>query len=234
MVNMRCDLLKLCCLAAAVALLSPSLACGRAVAEVQIGVYGGLNTNVASPVTVHKGALSDSRSVDWEGRTFEMPPYWGAQATYWLNANASWGVSLDFTHAKAYAGLNFATDPVYRRLEFTDGNNLLMLNFLYRFGALADGRLVPYLGVGGGVAIPHVEVKLKAFPDQDTSEYQFAGGAAQLVGGLEYRLDDVWSLFAAGKVSYAHLATELEGGGTLTTYLWSPQLLIGLNYRFGN
>jgi hypothetical protein len=87
---------------------------------------------------------------------------------------------------------------------------------LYRFGPIGDGRLLPYVGL---VAIPHVEVKLKAFPAQDTSEYQFAGGAAQVLGGLEYRLDDAWSLFAEGKLSYSHLATELEGGGTLKTFL---------------
>jgi hypothetical protein len=99
-------------------------------AEMQIGVYGGMNTNFNSPVTLHKGALSDSRTVDWEGRSFQMPPYWGAQATYWLNANASWGIGIDYTHSKAYAALNFATDPVYRHLDFTDGNNLLLLNLL--------------------------------------------------------------------------------------------------------
>jgi lipid A oxidase len=225
---------KLRCLTAVLTALSPSLAGGPAVAEMQVGVYGGAHTNVNSPVTLHKGALSDSRTVDWEGRSFQMPPYWGVQATYWLNANASWGVGIDYTHSKAYAALNFATDPVYRHLEFTDGNNLLMLNLLYRFGAICDGQLVPYLGVGGGVAIPHVEVKLKAFPGQDTWEYQFAGGAAQVLGGLDYRLSANWSLFAEGKVSYSHLATELEGGGTLKTYLWSPQLMVGLSYRFGN
>jgi lipid A oxidase len=222
------------CLLTALAAISPSLAGAPARAEMQIGAYGGANTNLNSPVTMHKGDLSDSRSVDWEGRSFQMPPYWGVHATYWLNANASWGVGIDYTHSKAYAALNFATDPVYRHLEFTDGNNLLLLNLLYRFGPLADGRLVPYLGLGGGIAIPHVEVKLKAFPGQDTWEYQFAGGAVQALGGLEYRLGDAWSLFAEGKVSYSHLATELEGGGTLKTYLWSPQLLLGVNYRLGN
>ena len=234
MLTMSRHLPRLRGLAATLAALGANLACGAPHAEVQIGVYGGANTNFNSPVTLHKDGLSDSRTVDWEGRSFQMPAYWGVQATYWLNANASWGVGIDYTHSKAYAGLNFATDPIYRHLEFTDGNNLLMLNLLYRFGALADGRLVPYLGAGGGIAIPHVEVKLKAFPGQDTWEYQFAGGAAQVLGGLEYRLTDAWSLFAEGKVSYSHLDTELEGGGTLKTYLWSPQLMLGLSYRFGN
>jgi lipid A oxidase len=218
----------------ALAAISPSLAGAPAAAEMQIGAYGGANTNLNSPVSLHKDAVSDARNVDWEGRSFQMPPYWGVHATYWLNPNASWGIGIDYTHTKAYAALNFATDPIYRHLEFTDGNNLLLLNLLYRFGPFADGRLVPYLGLGGRIAIPHVEVKLKAFPGQDTWEYQFAGGAAQALGGLEYRLNDAWSLFAEGKVSYSHLDTELEGGGSLKTYLWSPQLLLGFNYRFGN
>lgn len=163
-----------------------------------------------------------------------MPPYWGVQATYWLNTNASWGLGIDYTHSKAYAPFNFASDPTYRHLEFTDGNNLLLLNLLYRFGPIDDGRLLPYVGLGGGVAIPHVEVKLKAFPGHDTCEYQLAGAAAQALAGLEYRLDDAWTLFAEGKISYSHLAAELEGGGQLKTHLWSPQLLLGLSYRFGN
>ena len=154
----------------------------------QIGVYGGMNSNLDSPATLHKGTLSDSRTMDWEGHPFQMPPYWGVQATYWLNPGASWGVGLDYTHTKAYAALNFATDPIYRHLEFTDGNNLLILNVMYRFAPIADGRLLPYVGIGGGVAIPHVEVKLKAFPGQDTWEYQLAGGAGQVLGGFEYQL----------------------------------------------
>lgn len=205
-----------------------------AAAEMQVGVYGGMNTNFNSPATLRKDGLSDSRTMDWEGRPFQMPPYWGVQAIYWLNRGAGWGVGLDYTHTKAYADLNFATDPIYRHLEFTDGNNLLILNLMYRFAPIADGRLLPYVGVGGGVAIPHVEVKLKAFPGQDTWEYQLAGGAGQVLGGLEYQLANSWSLFAEGKLSYSHLATELEGGGHLKTYLWSPQLLFGISYRFGD
>jgi lipid A oxidase len=200
----------------------------------QVGAYGGMNANLSSPVTLHKGDVSDSRTVEWEGRSLQMPPYWGIQATYWLNPGSSWGLGLDYTHSKAYAGLDFSSDPVYRHLEFTDGNNLLLVNLMYRFEPLAGGRVIPYLGIGGGIAVPHVEVKLKAFPGWQTWEYQFAGGAAQVLGGLEFHLSDSWSLLAQGKLSYAHLAMELEGDGRLKTYLWSPQVTLGLSYRFGN
>jgi lipid A oxidase len=222
-----------CGLKIAAAALCLGMSLAPALAEMQIGVYGGMNGNFSSPATLHKGTLSDDRTMDWEGRSFQMPPYWGVQASYWFNPGAGWGVGLDYTHTKAYAPLNFAADPIYRHLEFTDGNNLLLINVMYRFAPIADGRLLPYVGIDAGVAIPHVEVKLKAFPGQDTWEYQLAGGAGQVLGGFEYRLASAWSVFAEGKLSYSHLDTDLEGGGQLKTYLWSPQLLVGISYRFG-
>jgi lipid A oxidase len=203
-------------------------------AEVQISAYGGMNTNFSSRGEVHKGVVDDERTLDWEGKSFQMPPYWGAQLTYWFNRGASWGLAFDYTHAKAYADVDFATDPTYSHLEFTDGNNLAMINLMYRFDPVMGGRVVPFVGIGGGVAIPHVEVSLKAFPAQKTFEYQFAGAAAQVVAGLEYKLNDAWSVFAEGKLSYSHLDTDLTGGGSFKTYLWSPQLAVGLSYRFGN
>ena len=204
-------------------------------AETQISVYGGANTNLSSPGTLVKGGFSETRDFDWEGKSFQMPPYWGATITHWWNRGPSWGLALDFTHAKAYADLDFATDPTYSHLEFTDGNNLLMLNLMYRFNPVLDGKLTPFVGIGAGIAIPHVEVKLKQPANSpDTWEYQFAGGAGQVLAGLEYNLNESWSVFAAGKLSYSHLATDLEGGGRFKTYLWSPQIAIGLSYRFGN
>jgi lipid A oxidase len=203
-----------------------------AIAEVQLGVYGGMNSNFTSPASLHKGGITDDRTVDWEGRSFEMPPYWGVQAIYWSKTGASWGWALDYIHTKAYANLRFASDLVYSRLEFTDGNNLLLLSVVYRSGDLMDGRLSPYIGIGGGIAIPHVEVSLKAFPGERTWEYQIAGGAVQGLAGLDYRMSESWSLFAQARLSYSHLDTDLAGGGQLKTYLWTPQLAVGVAYRF--
>jgi lipid A oxidase len=202
-------------------------------AEVQISVYGGANENFSSRASVDKSPVSDSRTLDWDGNSFQMPPYWGARGTYWLNPGSSWGIALDYTHAKAYAKLNFATDPTYSRLEFTDGLNLLTLNLLYRFDPLWGNTLIPYVGVGAGLSIPHVEVGLKAFPGQQTFEYQFTGAAAQVLAGVEYRLGPSWSLFAEARLSYAQIDADLAGGGSLETDIWSPHLAVGLTYRFG-
>jgi lipid A oxidase len=202
----------------------------------QVSVYGGMNTNLDSKGTLNIGGYRESRTFEWDGNSFQMPAYWGVQATYWLNGGASWGVAIDYTHTKAYANLDFATDPTYSHLEFSDGNNLVIANLMYRFPALMEGKLVPFVGIGGGVAIPHVEVVTKGPPGpavaSHTWEYQWAGGAAQVLGGLEYRLNESWSLFAEGKLSYSHLRTDLDGGGSFKTYLWTPQLAIGLSYRF--
>jgi lipid A oxidase len=42
-----------------------------------------------------------NRRMDWEANPFDMPVYWGARGTYWLESN--WGFGLEYTHAKAYA-----------------------------------------------------------------------------------------------------------------------------------
>src|SRR5262245_20372334 len=108
--------------------LSTDISPRPAAPELHIGAYGGMNSNFRSATTLHKEGLHDARTLEWEGRPFLMPPYWGVAATYWFTDAAGWGIGVDYTHTKAYSGLNFASDPVYRHLEFTDGNNLLLLN----------------------------------------------------------------------------------------------------------
>ena len=208
-----------------------ALATASAHAEWQISVYGGINENFSSKVVLDKAPVTDSRTIDWDGRSFETPPYWGVRGTYWWNSH--WGVALDYTHSKGYANLNFATDPIYNHLEFTDGNNLLLLNLMYRGPPWWDGRVTPYVGLGIGVAVPHVEVRLKAFPGQETWEYQLAGVAVQALGGFDLRLTNSWSLFAEAKLSYSKIDADLVGGGSLSTELRSPQLAVGVTYRFG-
>jgi lipid A oxidase len=217
--------------AASVAVAGFCLCSPAAVPETQIGVFGGINWNFGSTVTLNAPGAQDDRAVDWNGASFEMPPYWGVRGTYWLGKQ--WGVAVDFIHSKALADINFAADPVYDRLEFTDGNNLLLFEVLYRLGPTMNGALVPYAGAGAGVAIPHVEVTLvPAKGGSRTYEYQLAGPAAQVLAGLEYKLGPTWSLFTEFKLSYSHISAYMKGGGELQTDLWSPQVAIGLTYRF--
>lgn len=202
-------------------------------AETQISVYGGANWNFKSDVTLSNSAIgNDDRSIGWDGGSFGMPPYWGVRGTYWLSKNSPWGFAIEYTHQKAVADLDFATDPKYSHLEFTDGNNLVMLEALYRFSPMMNGTLVPYVGAGVGVTVPHVEVTLRTVPADRTFEYQCCGFAAQIMAGLEYKLNNMWSLFTEAKLSYAHIDADLSGGGSLETDLWSPAVAVGLTYRF--
>jgi lipid A oxidase len=218
---------------AAVAMVATVAATAPAQAEVQIQVYGGLNGNFSSDVSLHRPGLpTDTRNVDWEGKPFAMPPYWGVRGIYWLDSKPGWGLGVEFTHAKAYAKLNgTAAGALYDKLEFTDGNNILTGNILYRFSPWDFYRIRPYAGFGIGVTIPHVEVDVVG-PGPRTFEYQLAGFAGQGFIGLEMPFSSRWSGFAEVKLSYTHINGNLDGGGHIKTDLWSPHFAIGLAYRF--
>jgi lipid A oxidase len=205
-----------------------------ALAETQISVFGGANWNFSSNVKLDApGHHNEEHSVDWDGKSFEMPPYWGVRGTYWLSSSPNWGLAIDYVHAKAVADLDPPVGDTYHRLQFTNGNNILLLDMLYRFSPMMNGTLVPYAGAGVGVTFPHVEVTLTDGTNK-TYEYQLTGPAAQILAGLEYKLGNSWSLFTEARLSYTHINADLNGGGDLKTDLWSPQLAIGVTYRFSS
>ena len=70
-------------LATATALVTLSIT-GAAHAEIQLQGYVGANGAFSSDLKLDKGGVQDKRNIDWEGKPFEAPPYWGARATYWL------------------------------------------------------------------------------------------------------------------------------------------------------
>lgn len=219
--------------AAAFAVMLGVAAVAPAQAEVQIQVYGGANANFKGDVSLHRSGLpTDTRSVSWEGKPFEMPPYWGVRGVYWLDSMPGWGVGLEFTHAKAYAKLRgTSAGALYDTLEFTDGNNIATANLLYRFTPWNFYSIRPYAGFGLGFTVPHVEVSLVGDPVK-TFEYQLAGLAAQGFVGLEMPFTRNWSGFAEVKLSYTHINGDLDGGGHVKTDIWSPHFAVGLAYRF--
>jgi hypothetical protein len=181
--------------------------------------------------------------IAWEGKPFRPPPYFGYRAIYWLRDR--YGVMLDFTHIKAIAikdrpgpqsGFKDgdhepAQAPVsatLKRLEFTHGYNLLTLNALRR-ASLRGPNLIPYAGVGLGVAIPHVEVQRADKPQSTrTYEYQITGPALQLLGGIEWRFGRRLSLFVEYKLTCAMIRGDLVGGGKVTTNLCTHQVPVGI------
>jgi hypothetical protein len=213
-------------------------------ADLQLGVYGGPAYTGASDLNLVQPGGTDMtfRDVAWEGKPFRRPPYYGYRAIYWPSDR--YGVMLDFTHIKAIAIKDRPVQqsgfkdgdhvppqaPVsatLKRLEFTHGYNLLTLNALRR-GAPRGPNLIPYAGLGLGIAIPHVEVQ-RTDPPQSarTDEYQITGPALQALGGIEWRFGRRLSLFVEFKLSCAMIRGDLVGGGKVTTNLCTHQLLAG-------
>ena len=218
---------------------------GDASADLQLGAYLGPAYTCGSDLNLVQPGGTDMtfRDIAWEGRPFRRPPYYGYRAIYWPSDR--YGVMLDFTHIKTIA---IKDRPVQqsgfkdgdhvppqapisatlKRLEFTHGYNLLTLNALRR-GASRGPNLIPYFGLGLGVAIPRVEVERADTPQSArTFEYQITGPALQLLGGIEWRFGRRLSLFVEYKLSCAMIRGDLVGGGKVTTNLCTHQLPLGL------
>jgi lipid A oxidase len=199
---------------------------GLASAETQFSAYGGIQGATGSNVTTSDGADFDP---NWKGKSFASPPYYGFRATYWLDdfSASNWGVSLDYTHAKVYGDLS--NTPGWSHFEFTDGLNLLTVNGLYRFQD-PTRRWTPYLGLGAGVNIPHVEVTRAS---GRTFDYEFGGLTLQAQAGVSYQISKHWSTFVEYKGNYSFVNdVPIDSGDTLKTRIFTNAINVGVSLHF--
>ena len=218
----------------------------EAYAEFEATFYSGMSSSRASDVTLSlpNDTHLTFQDVAWDDKSLENPIYWGLRLTYWLPRANNWGVALDFTHAKIHADLGAtvsvtgtragsavaALEPLrntFDELAMSHGYNLLTLNALYRWQV--KPRLQPFVGVGGGIAYPHVEVQTGG---SYTDEYQMAGWVVNGMAGLNYGLGKDVAIFAEYKLSYADMQADLNGGGSLATTVWTNHFNLGVTYRF--
>ena len=91
-----------------------------ALAEVELSFYGGIQSSPSSKVSIRDDDViaDDDFTVDWEGRSFDAPIYYGIRATNWRSEKFGYGI--DFTHNKVYPENDELPDG-YDVLEFTDG-----------------------------------------------------------------------------------------------------------------
>ena len=202
-------------------LLSPSLAS----AEVELSFYGGVQTANPSDVSIRDDSVigDEDFSVDWEGRSFDAPPYYGIRATKWQSDGFGYG--LDFAHNKVYPSERPAG---YQVLEFTDGLNTLTVNAYRRWNG-AFGDVSPYVGGGVGLAIPHVEVTNGT---SETYGYQVTGPAATVIAGASYPINEQWSVFGEYKGTYSSNTADLDSGGTLETDVVTSAVNLGVSFNF--
>jgi len=224
------------------------------------------NVRLQSPADKTDFTMSN---VEWRGMPFKSPIYYGVRVARWGASNRT-GVMVDFTHSKAIstptqeveikgiiagapAPAKEKIGSLFKHLEFSHGHNMLTLNGLFRLGNLTP-RLSPYVGIGGGISLPHSEVKLHSEPAR-SYEYQYTGPVAQALVGLEFRLaetsvffeykftfadyvaplsrvDGTWLFMDLARQISAWWRGEKPPGGTLDTQLISHQLIGGVGYRF--
>lgn len=196
------------------------------------------------------------KRLGWDGDALYFPIDGGARVVRW---SGSLGFMVDFLHNKAVARLGKgahgrkikngvvedaettgtlkgqpAPSPLHltdllERLEFTHGHNVLMLTGLARLGPITP-KIRPYVGIGYGVAVPHVEVRFAGEPsDRWTNEYQYAGAALQFLAGFELRLGR-GSYFIEYKFIWSSLSAALTGGKSWSlkdiNSPWLPRWLV--------
>jgi lipid A oxidase len=198
-----------------------------ATAEVELSFYGGIQSALPSDVTIAGDDVipSSTFSIDWEGRSFEAPPYYGIRVTKWQSP--SFGYGIDFAHNKVYPQDGQLPDG-YDRLEFTDGLNTLTANAYYRWQD-AIGDITPYVGGGIGLSIPHVEVLTE---DSQTLGYQVTGPAATWIAGARLPINDRWSVFGEYKGTYTINDGDLDTGGTVSSDIFTNALNVGVSFNF--
>ena len=217
--------------------------------EIQLGAYAGTSNTHASDVTVIRrdGEQTSLEAVRWYEESFRNPIYYGLRIVGWPRGIPVGGM-VDYLHAKAVSdptqqvmirhraadGTETNTQgplgQAFPKLEFSHGHNLLLLTGLYRL-PFGSARVSPYLGLGAGGSVPHVEVQ-EAGQAERTYEYQLSGFAAQGLFGLELRLART-SLFIEYKMTFAPYRPDLKDkkGGHLATDLLTHHLVSGLTLR---
>jgi lipid A oxidase len=208
------------------ALLSlPSLA----VAEVELSFYGGIQEAPSSDVSIRNDPLigDDDFTLNWEGRSFEAPPYYGLRATNWRTP--SFGIGIDFAHNKVYP-TDESLPPDYSVLEMTDGLNTLTVN-AYRRWNDAIGNLTPYIGGGLGISLPHVEVTRNGV-EPETFGYQLTGPAATWIAGASMPISERMSVFGEYKGTFSSNTADLATGGTLEADVVTNALNLGVSFNF--
>ena len=200
--------------------------------------YTGIPYTYPSDVSVTQTGVHDftAKGVEWEGRPFVNPIYYGARIVRW-NESARTGAMLDFIHSKTIGRLsdevevtgtfNGAPAPeravlrdIFKRVEASHGHNMLTLNGLLRLPSFGF-RLYPYVGAGAGISLPHAEVHVNGRPAR-TFEYQVAGPVAQALIGIELRAARVSYLFEYKFTLAPYVMPLTERDGSLLIFdLWN-------------
>ncbi|MBS0124722.1 outer membrane protein [Thetidibacter halocola] len=202
-----------------------------AAAEMEVSIYMGWQTLPHSRISgdLPGGLGPYNELVGWEGKSFSMPPYYGARATWW-RGGGDWGYGIEYTHTKAYMPDDVQNRLGFSRFELSDGHNIATVNLMRRFPDQWGG-LTPYVGGGVGVAFPHVDATNTA-ANSRTYGFQLTGPAMRLTAGASYPLTDRLSVFGEYQFTYSWNEGDLDNGGSFSTDIKTNALNIGLSLNF--
>jgi lipid A oxidase len=200
-----------------------------AAAETELSFYLGVQTLPHSRISGDQpGGLGPFNAlIGWDGKSFEMPPYYGARATWWRSDTLGFGV--EFTHTKAYAPTGDLAGTGFTAMEFTDGHNIVTANVMKRWPD-QWGSVTPYVGGGIGLAIPHVDANHVS--GSDTYGFQVTGPAARLTAGATYPINDRFSVFGEYQFTYSVNEGDFDGGGSFETDIKTNALNVGISLNF--
>lgn len=176
-------------------------------------------------ITPAAGSAVSIPNVDYEGRPFESPPYYGYRVG-WTPTGGHLGVEYEFTHAKAIA--TGAPSAELTAFQLSHGLNLILGNVVYRTSPYCSGRCTLVARGGAGITYPHVEA---TFRGRTTYDYEFAGFGAQ--GGVGIELQVVPHLYVVGdaRLTYARVRADLVDGGRLAGPFTTGHVDVGVAWH---
>jgi lipid A oxidase len=222
-------------------------------AEVDLSIFTGVALTQDNDLDLHQRGGTDLtfRGVSYEGRDFEIPPYYGARALWFPSEESRWGFGAEFIHLKLYAETDATVHVTGRRngtsvnenepiedtigsFSLSHGLNFALGDIVYRWlpgkrGEDFLGHLQPYAGVGLGAAIPHVESKIGGTFHE---EYQLHGPGVEALAGVNIELTRHLGVMLEYKFTYANLDSLDVPGGSIELTPLTHNLVTGLTFSF--
>jgi lipid A oxidase len=234
----------------AASLLDPASA---ARAEFDLSVFTGVALTQDADLDLQQSGGTDLtfHDVSYEGRDFEVPPYYGARLLWFPSQASHWGFGAEFFHIKIYAQTgdtvhvtgqrngvgvdeNERIDNTIQSFSISHGLNFALGDIVYRWfpgqrGEDFLGHLQPYAGLGLGAAIPHVESKIYGTFHE---EYQLRGPGVQALAGINIDLTRRWGLLFEYKFTYANLGSLDVPNGSIEFTPLTHHLVAGITFSF--
>ena len=215
-------------------------------AELDLSIFTGVALTQDNDLTLHQHGGTDLtfHDVSYEGRDFETPPYYGARLLWFPAENSHWGFGAEFFHMKLYADTgdivhvtgsrngagvndNERINDTIESFSISHGLNFPLADLVYRW--LPSERWQPYVGIGVGAVIPHVESSVGGTFHE---EYQFHGPGAEALAGVNFDLTRHWGVMFEYKFTYANLDSLDIPGGSIELTPLTHHLVAGITFRF--